>query len=111
MGHRPTRVDYETLPATALFVMIGAQPWTDWLLADVRRDPRGYLLTGTDAADSRWPLSRPPMFLETSVPGIFAVGDVAHNFTKRVASSVGAGAVAIELVHRYLAEQGELSRV
>jgi hypothetical protein len=53
-------VDYETLPATAL---------TDWLLADIQRDPRGYLLTGTDAADSRWPLSRPPMFLETSVPG------------------------------------------
>jgi thioredoxin reductase (NADPH) len=93
----------ESAPATALFVMIGAEPRTDWLPDTVQRDSSGYLLVGNDVIGQGWPLSRPPMFLETSVPGVFAVGDVVHNSTKRVAPSVGTGAVAIELIHRHLA--------
>lgn len=93
----------ETIATAALFVMIGAQPRTEWLADLVQRDPSGYLLTGSDVTKPDWPLQRPPMYLETSVPGLFAVGDVVHDSTKRVASSVGSGAVAIELVHRYLA--------
>jgi thioredoxin reductase (NADPH) len=91
------------LSAAALFVMIGAEPRTDWLPDAVRRDPSGYLLTGSDVTGPGWPLTRQPMFLETSLPGVFAVGDVVHDSTKRVAPFVGTGAVAIELVHRYLA--------
>ena len=93
----------ETVPAAALFVMIGAEPRTDLLAGTVQRDPSGYLLAGSDVTGPDWPLPRQPMFLETSVPGVFAVGDVVHDSTKRVAPSVGSGAVAIELVHRYLA--------
>ena len=93
----------ETLSTAALFVMIGAEPRTDWLPDTVLRDPSGYLLTGSDVTGPGWPLTRQPMFLETSLPGVFAVGDVVHDSTKRVAPSVGTGAVAIELVHRYLA--------
>ena len=87
----------------ALFVMIGAEPRTDWLDGVVARDPRGYVLTGQDIPPGMWPLPRPPAFLETSLPGVFAVGDVQHESTKRVATSVGAGAMAIRLVHDYLA--------
>jgi thioredoxin reductase (NADPH) len=94
----------ERLSTVALFVMIGAEPRTDWLADTVQRDRDGYLLTGTEVLGRGWPLGRPPMFLETSVPGVFAVGDVVHGSTKRVAPSVGTGAVAVELVHRYLAD-------
>ena len=96
------------LLVAAVFVMIGAEPRTDWLPAAIQRDPRGYLLTGNDVTLDGWPLSRAPMFLETSLPGVFAVGDVVHDSTKRVAPSVGSGAVAIQLVHRYLAEQATI---
>ena len=84
----------ETVSAEALFVMIGAEPRTDWLAGTVRRDPSGYLLAGSDVTGQDWPLPRPPMFLETSLPGVFAVGEVVHDSTKQVAPSLGTGAVA-----------------
>jgi thioredoxin reductase (NADPH) len=96
----------EEVPAAALFVMIGGEPRTEWL-AGLSRDDRGYVLTGHDLlsdgrAPSGWPLERPPLLLETSVPGVFAAGDVRHRSVKRVASAVGEGAVAVQLVHQYL---------
>ncbi len=95
----------ETFAADALFVMIGAEPRTDWLDGVVARDAAGYVLTGADVPSTTWPLERPPTFLETSLPGVFAVGDVQHGSTKRVATSVGAGAMAIRLIHQYLQDQ------
>jgi thioredoxin reductase (NADPH) len=100
----------EDLPAAALFVMIGAEPRTDWLAGAVERDDRGYLLTGHDLLHAGkpppgWPLARPPLLLETSIPGVFAAGDVRYRSVKRVASAVGEGAVAVQLVHDYLSEQ------
>lgn len=92
----------EEVDAAALFVMIGGQPHTEWLPADVQRDSHGYVLTGVDMAPSA--LARTPLFLETSLPGVFAVGDVRHGATRRVAPSVGAGAIAISQVHQFLAE-------
>ena len=99
---RPSGAE-ETVEAAALFVMIGAEPRTDWLPPEIARDPAGYLLTGGDVP--RDPSAdRAPLFLETSLAGVFAVGDVRHGATRRVAPSVGAGAIAISLVHQYLAE-------
>jgi thioredoxin reductase (NADPH) len=87
-----------------LFVMIGAAPRTDWLPDAVRRDAHGFVLTGADAAASgAWPLSRPPQPFETTVPGVFAVGDVRSGSVKRVASAVGEGSVVVSQVHGYLA--------
>jgi thioredoxin reductase (NADPH) len=99
----------ETLPAAALFILIGAEPHTDWLATTVERDNRGFLLTGRELLrDGRplpaWPLDRPPLLLETSLPGVFVAGDVRHGSVKRVASAVGEGATAIQLVHTYLNE-------
>jgi thioredoxin reductase (NADPH) len=100
---RPSGTE-ETVDAAALFVMIGAEPRTDWLPSEIARDPFGYLLTGNDVP--RDPSQgRRPLFLETSLHGVFAVGDVRHGATRRVAPSVGAGAIAISLVHQYLAER------
>ena len=97
----------ETIAATALFVLIGAEPHTDWLAGTVARDPQEYLLTGqqvvTQDTDPAWPLERPPMLLETSVPGVFAAGDVRSRSVKRVAAAVGEGATAVRLIHAYLA--------
>jgi len=93
-----------TFEAAALFVMIGAEPHTDWLPTEVARDPSGYLFTGNDVPQGS-SADRPPLFLETSLAGLFAVGDVRHGATRRVAPSVGAGAIAISLVHQYLAER------
>ena len=91
----------ETVDADGLFLMIGARPHTDWLPADVRRDPRGFVLTGADLpADSDWPLDRAPFPLETSLPGVLASGDVRCGSVKRVASAVGEGSIAIQLLHR-----------
>jgi len=98
----------ETSVEGVLFVLIGSAPKTDWLDGVVARDRWGSILTGADLEDvsdgPRWTLRRPPALLETSVPGVFAVGDVRRNSVKRVASAVGEGALAIHLLHQYLAE-------
>jgi thioredoxin reductase (NADPH) len=104
--HRPSGAT-ETVNAAALFVMIGAKPHTEWLEGIAERDSQGYLLTGRDLRragklPAMWPLGRPPLLLETSIPGVFAAGDVRHKSIKRVASAVGEGATAIQLVHEYL---------
>jgi thioredoxin reductase (NADPH) len=94
----------ETRPASALFVLIGAQPHTEWLADAVQRDAKGFIVTGadvnTEAAD--WPLDRPPTRFETSMPGVFAAGDVRSGSAKRVGSAVGEGAVAMPLIREYL---------
>lgn len=92
------------VPADALFVLIGADPLTEWLPPELARDGDGFLLTGDDLGAS-WPLSRSPLSLETSMPGVLAVGDVRHGSVKRVAAAVGEGASAVQLVHRLLAER------
>ena len=96
----------ETLPAQALFVMIGARPHTGWLPAEVARDEQGYVLTGRDVVSGEfttgWSLERLPFTLETSLPGVFAVGDVRHGSIKRVASAAGEGAMAVRYCHEYL---------
>ena len=95
-----------------LFVFIGADAQTEWLPAEVARDPRGYVLTGVDVVkDGRWSKSRDPYLLETSVPGIFACGDVRFSPVKRVASAVGEGSMAIAFVHQYLQHDGAAARV
>jgi len=92
-----------SVPADALFVLIGAQPRTEWLGDSVARDRRGFILTGPDLpASTRWPPGRPPLPLETSLPGVFAAGDVRRGSVNRVASAVGEGAATIPLVHRHL---------
>jgi len=102
----------EKVSAAALFVLIGTAPRTDWLDGTLERDDRGYILTCRDLApryeslSKLWPRQdRPPFPLETSLPGVFAIGDVRHNSVKRVASAVGGGAMAIFSVHAYLAEE------
>jgi len=100
LRHRDTG-DTQTEPADGLFVLIGAQPFTEWLPEAIGRDPWGYILTGPDLAE-RWTLEREPYLLETSTPGVFAVGDVRHGSVKRVASAVGDGSIAIRLAHDYL---------
>jgi thioredoxin reductase (NADPH) len=90
-----------------LFIFIGADAETAWLPADIARDRRGYVLTGDDVVKAkRWSCSRDPYLLETSVPGVFACGDVRLSPVKRVASAVGEGSMAIAFVHRYLANEG-----
>jgi thioredoxin reductase (NADPH) len=90
----------EPTAADALFVLIGAHPYTDWLPSQVARDDYGFVITG--AASSSWPLERPPFLFESTMPGVFAVGDVRSGSVKRVASAVGEGSVAIQQVHQYL---------
>ena len=89
--------------ARVVFVLIGAEAATDWLPSEISRDEHGFVLTGTDAMKAgHWKADREPLALETSAPGIFAVGDIRSGSVKRVAASVGEGGVAIALVHRYL---------
>ena len=100
----------EWIDTQRLFVCIGGQPNTEWAKeTTIIRDGAGYLKTGPDLLDNGeppavWPLSRLPFYLETSVPGSFAAGDVRHNSIKRVASAAGEGAMAVAFVHRYLEE-------
>jgi thioredoxin reductase (NADPH) len=97
----------ETVDADGLFLMIGARPHTEWLPPDVDRDVSGFVLTGADHRDDHaWPLDRSPFLLETSMPRVFAAGDVRHGSVKRVASAVGEGSVAIQLLHQlFVADQ------
>ena len=98
---------HDEVTASWLFVFIGASPRTDWLGADLLRDDNGFVITGPEMLASTkapaWPLTRAPFALETSVPGVFAAGDVRLDSMKRVASAVGEGAMSVYLVHRYLA--------
>src|SRR5258708_10473205 len=99
----------EKLPATSLFIFIGAQPRTEWLGNSIERDERGFVLSGPDLLrdgkkPASWTLDRDPGLLETSVPGIFVVRDLRHGSLKRVASRVGAGAVVVQFIHQYLAK-------
>ncbi len=95
----------ETVAADALFVLIGAHPHTDWLPPSVARDERGFLYTGAAVLSDARPAARIPAPLETSLPGVFAAGDVRHGSVKRVASAVGEGSIAIQLVHDLIAAQ------
>jgi thioredoxin reductase (NADPH) len=101
----------EIVPAAALFILIGAEPHTSWLPEAVTRNSWGYLLTGPDLPAGSWPLARPPLMLETSLPGVFAVGDARNGSTKRVASAVGEGSVVIEQVHQLVDSRQSPSRL
>ena len=101
----------ETVAAGALFIMIGARPQTGWLAGTLRCDELGFILTGADLLrDGKpppgWTPARPPLPMETSVPGVFAVGDVRYGSTKRVATAVGAGSIAVQFAHQFLAARG-----
>lgn len=98
----------QTVPATSLFIFIGAEPRTEWLDGIIERDERGFILTGPDLQHNGqrikgWNLERDPFLLETNIPGVFAVGDVRSGSIKRVASGVGEGSICVQFVHRYLA--------
>jgi thioredoxin reductase (NADPH) len=92
----------DTVAAQELFLAIGAHPRTNWLPETIARDDYGFVLTGADVPDEAWPLERDPYPLETSMPGVLAVGDVRHGSIKRVASAVGEGSVAVRVLHRLL---------
>lgn len=99
----------ERVPATSMFIYIGAMPRTDWLEGTVVRDDRGFVVAGPDLVKdgklpSSWNVNRPPFLLESSLPGVFVVGDVRHGSIKRVASAVGEGAIAVQFIHRYMAK-------
>ena len=95
----------EDVATAALFVMIGAEPRTEWLGDTIRRDDRGFVLTGRDVPREGWTSDRPPLPFETSTPGVFAAGDVRYGSVKRVAGAVGEGSVAVGSVHQYLGER------
>lgn len=97
--------EQKTVSADALFVLIGANPHTDWLPREIERNTSGFLLTGEELSDANWPLERRPYSLETSMPGVVAAGDVRHSSIKRVASAVGEGSIAIRLVQAFLANE------
>jgi len=104
LRHRQTGA-IDVVPAAVLFVMIGTEPHTDWLEGSVARDNQGFILTGPDLFTSgrehRWPLERPPLLLETSMPGVFAAGDVRLQPSKRVTTAIGEGALAVQLLHQH----------
>jgi thioredoxin reductase (NADPH) len=99
----------ETVPAKLLFILIGARPCTDWLDNTVERNELGFIFTGSNLIHNGrnpkgWNLERQPMLLESSVPGIFVAGDARYGSVKRVASAVGEGAIAVQLIHQYLSQ-------
>jgi len=99
----------ERVPASSMFIYIGAMPRTDWLEGTVVRDDRGFVVAGPDLMKdgklpSSWTPQRSPFLLESSLPGVFVVGDVRHGSIKRVASAVGEGAIAVQFIHRYMAK-------
>jgi thioredoxin reductase (NADPH) len=107
LDHRTSQE--ETQPAISLFIFIGAIPCTDWLVGAIRMDEKGFVLTGPQLLEDGklpqdWPLDRQPYLLESSLPGVFAVGDVRSGSVKRVASAVGEGSIAVQFVHQYLAK-------
>jgi thioredoxin reductase (NADPH) len=102
---RDSSGEEETVAADALFVLIGARPRIDWLPPEIATDAHGFLLTGANLDGHDWPLERRPLYLETSMPGVLAAGDVRHASVKRVASAVGAGAIAVQLVHNLFADE------
>jgi thioredoxin reductase (NADPH) len=100
--------EHEALHSNALFIFIGAKPYTDWVGDAIARDRLGYVLTGPDIyvngrLPRSWRVDREPFLLESSMPGVFVAGDARHGSVKRVASAVGEGSIAIQFVHRYLA--------
>jgi thioredoxin reductase (NADPH) len=96
----------DVVKANALFLLIGAQPNTDWLPTDIERDEHGFILTGADVSQRHaLPRDRSRFLLETSMPGVFAVGDVRHGAVKRVASAVGEGSIAIQFLHQLFAAE------
>src|SRR5215469_11185249 len=108
--HCSTSGETTVVPATSLFIFIGAEPKTEWLHGLVERDDKGFILTGPDLKrngklPAGWGLARDPDLLETNVPGVFAAGDVRRGSVKRVASGVGEGSIAIQFIHRYLADR------
>jgi thioredoxin reductase (NADPH) len=106
----------ETVSAAGLFVLIGAEPHTGWLPEEIERDERGFVFTGRDLPSygrprHGWHLGRLPLPLETSMPGVFAAGDARYGSAKRVASAVGEGSVAIQMVHEYLSSTPRVSNL
>jgi thioredoxin reductase (NADPH) len=106
--------DTETVPAAGLFVLIGAQPHTGWLPEEIERDQQGFVFTGRNLPSygrprHGWHLGRLPLPMETSLPGVFAVGDARHGSVKRVASAVGEGSLTIQMVHEYLSSAPRVS--
>jgi thioredoxin reductase (NADPH) len=102
------RGEEKVVPATGLFIFIGAAPTTGWLPQEIMRDPHGFVLSGPDLrVDGKmprtWKEERDPYLLESSMPGIFVAGDVRHGSVKRVASAVGEGSIAVQFMHQYLA--------
>jgi thioredoxin reductase (NADPH) len=106
LANRDTGEEAE-VAASLLYVFIGASPHTEWVGPNIARDDKGFIITGQEllspTISAAWPLARAPFALETSVPGVFAAGDVRLDSMKRVASAVGEGAMSVHLVHRYLA--------
>ena len=101
----------DEVPAAAVFILIGAEPRTEWLRDAVHRDRRGFVLTGRDLPTDGWPLDRAPLPFETSLPAVFAVGDVRYGSVMRVGSSVGEGSVAVDSLHQYLSKYVESDAV
>jgi len=101
--------DLRHVAAAGLFILIGAEPRTDWLDDDIERDDRGFIRTGAEVSPARWPLQRPPAAFETSTPRVFAAGDVRAGSVKRVAAAAGEGAVTVPMIHKVLRPHGASS--